>query len=275
MCYHKRISSTQSKLGNLLSSLKPLRRGSSLSKVSCTDSQNILSWERSTRSQSRSWTWEHSVYLCNYAVFMQSTVLPMKRKEPWDPGAKKHLQQWKHLWHLAANHLSRPNSLQPWCAGTPCWLQSGGSELAPQVSVVPAVHWCHQWSWDTCCPTSAVSVPVIVVGTACLTSQVQHLGTWKQRSPSAGEHPSHPLLLPNTEASWDSEVFCTWEQSLFPCLSFLYSLWKTDTIHRKGPMVILHDGFGKTGASFEGSSTYHSYFFLRLLLFYGKENAYC
>lgn len=163
------------------------------------------------------------------------------------PGAKKHLQQWKHLWHLAANHLSRPNSLQPWCAGTPCWLHSCGSELAPQVSGVPAVHCCHLWSWGTCCPTSAVSVPVIVVGTACLTSQVQHLGTWTQRSPSAGEHPSHPLLLPNTEASWDSEVFCTWGQSLFPCLSFLYSLWKTDTIHRKGPMVILHDGLAKLG----------------------------
>lgn len=66
-------------------------------------------------------------------------------------------------------------------------------------------------------------------------------------APSAGEYPSHPVLLPNTEASRDKEVFCTWGQCFFPYVSFLYYLWKTDTFHRMGPMIILHDGLAKLG----------------------------
>lgn len=76
--------SPQPRVGLGIPSLKNLGRGSSLIKVPCIDSQNILSWTGSTRviavqlldlqrttPGATPCPWEHSVYLCNYTAFMQ------------------------------------------------------------------------------------------------------------------------------------------------------------------------------------------------------------
>lgn len=70
-------------------------------------------------------------------------------------------------------------------------------------------------------------------------------GTLKQRGHSTGEHPHSQSCLQIQRPVGALRCFAFEGKTFFPCLPFLYSLWKTDTFHRKGPTIILHDGAGQ------------------------------